>query len=146
MLHARLLDAQHTLLLGAPSAGARLFRHWLKTGLADRAVRLQREETRARHALAREALGPLAGNREGAGHHLWLRLPGRWRAGTLVERLRAADVHLLAGDLFAYGRAQVPHALRLSLSAAADRPSLERALRLLRHTVEHDARGHEVVA
>jgi hypothetical protein len=40
----------------------------------------------------------------------------------------------------------VPHALRLSLSAAADRASLARALGLLRHTVEHDARGHEVVA
>jgi len=145
-LHARLLDAQHTLLLGAPTPGAKLFRHWLRSGLADRAVRFQRDETRARHALAREALGPLAPNGEGAGHHLWLRLPGRWRAGTLVERLKAADVHVLAGDLFAYGRARVPHALRLSLSAAADRASLERALRLLRHTVEHDARGHEVVA
>ncbi len=146
MLHARLLDAQHTLLLGPPTAGAKLFRHWLKTGLADRAVRFQREETARRHALAREVLGPLAPNAGGAGHHLWLRLPGRWRAGALVDRLKAADVHVLAGDLFAYGRARVPHALRLSLSAAADRASLERALRLLRHTVEHDARGHEVVA
>ena len=146
MLHARLLDAQHTLLLGPPTPGAKLFRHWLASGLADRAVRFQREETAARHALAREVLGPLAPNTPGGGHHLWLRLPGRWRAGALVDRLKAADVHVLPGDLFAYGRARVPHALRLSLSAAADRASLERALRLLRHTVEHDARGHEVMA
>jgi DNA-binding transcriptional MocR family regulator len=109
-------------------------------------VRFQGEETAARHALAREVLGPLTPNTPGGGHHLWLRLPGRWRAGALVDRLKAADVHVLPGDLFAYGRARVPHALRLSLSAAADRASLERALRLLRHTVEHDARGHEVMA
>jgi DNA-binding transcriptional MocR family regulator len=146
ILHARLVDAQHTLLLGPPTPGAKLFRHWLESGLADRAVGFQREETSARHALARVVLGPLAPNTEGAGHHLWLRLPSRWRAGTLVDRLKAADVHVLPGDLFAYGRARVPHALRLSLSAAADRASLERALRLVRHTVEHDARGHEVVA
>ena len=146
ILHARLLDALHTLLLGAPTPGARLFRHWLERGLADRAVHFQREETAARHALARAALGPLAPNAAGAGHHLWLRLPGRWRAGTLVDRLKAADVHVLAGDLFAYGPGRVPHALRLSLSAAADRASLERALRLVRHIVEHDARGHEVMA
>jgi len=144
--HPRLLDAQHTLLLGAPTAGIRLFRHWLESGLADRVVRFQREETRARHTLAREILGALAPPGPGRGHHLWLPLPGRWRAGPLVERLKAAEVHVLPGDLFAYGRARVPNAIRLSLSAAADRASLERALRLLRHTVEHDARGHEVVA
>ncbi len=145
-LHARLLDAQHTMLLGVGTAGPRLFRHWLETGLADEALERQRAETHARQALARRVLGPLAPNRPGAGHHLWLPLPGRWRAGQLVDRLKAQDVHVLASDLFAYGRARVPSALRLALSAAADRPSLERALSLLRHTIEHDARGHEVVA
>ncbi len=145
-LHARLLDAQHTLMLGPPTPASTLFRRWLESGLADRALRLQRAETAARHALARTVLGPLAPNRDGAGHHLWLPLPGRWRAGALVDRLKAADVHVLAGDLFAFGRARVPEAIRLSLSAAADRGALEKALGHVRHTVEHAARGHEVVA
>ena len=145
-LQARLLDAQHTLLLGVPPLTGRLFRHWLATGTADRAVVFQRTETRARHALAREVLGPLAPNRASEGHHLWLRLPGRWRAGVLVERLRAADVLALPGDLFAYGRARVPNAIRLSLSGARDRPALRHALETLRSTIEHDARGHEVCA
>ncbi len=145
-LHARLLDAQHTMLLGVATCGPRLFRHWLETGLADEALTRQRAETVARQRLARELLGPLAPNTEGHGHHLWLPLPGRWRAGQLVERLKAQDVHILAGDLFAYGRARVPNAVRLALSAAADRAGLERALTLLRRTVEQDARGHEVVA
>jgi DNA-binding transcriptional MocR family regulator len=134
------------MFLGVPTCGARLFRHWLQTGLALDALTRQRAETLARQKLAREVLGPLAPNTPGAGHHLWLKLPGRWRAGMLVERLKAHDVHILAGDLFAYGRARTQNAVRIALSAAADRASLERALEILRHTVEQDARGHEVVA
>ncbi|MFW5679117.1 MAG: PLP-dependent aminotransferase family protein [Pseudomonadota bacterium] len=145
-LQARLLDAQHTLLLGIPPLVAKLFRGWLQSGLAEEVVLRQRAETRARHALAREVLGPLAPNRASEGHHLWLRLPGRWRASALVDRLRAVDVHVLAGDLFAFGRARVPNAIRLSLSGAPDRDALRRALELLLATVERDARGHEVCA
>ncbi len=145
-LHARVLDAQHTLLLGVPTASGRLFRHWLASGLADTALGRQREETLGRQALARRTLGPLAPNHEAQGHHLWLPLPGRWRAGLLVERLRAQHVHVLASDLFAYGRARVPNAVRIALSGAHDRASLQQALALLRRTIEHDVRGHEVVA
>ena len=145
-LQARLLDAQHTLLLGIPPLTGQLFRHWLASGTADRMVAFQRAETAARQTLARDLLGPLAPNRTFEGHHLWMRLPGRWRAGALVDRLRAADVHILPGDLFAYGRARMPNAIRLSLSGARDRPSLARALEILRATIERDARGHEVCA
>jgi hypothetical protein len=60
--------------------------------------------------------------------------------------LRSADVHVLAGDLFAFGRARVPNAVRLSLSGAPDRASLRRARELLVATIERDARGHEVCA
>ncbi len=145
-LHARLLDAQHTLLLGVPALTSKVFRHWLRSGLADEVVAHQRTETRQRHALAKAVLGPLAGNRTAEGHHLWLRLPGRWRASALVDRLREADVHVLAGDLFAFGRARVPNAIRLALSGAKDQAALKRALELLVATVERDARSHEVCA
>ncbi|MEO1090334.1 MAG: PLP-dependent aminotransferase family protein [Pseudomonadota bacterium] len=145
-LRARLVDAQHTMLLGLPPLAARLFRHWLDSGLADRVVDHQRSETEARQVLARRVLGPLAPNARTEGHHLWLRVPGRWRASALVDRLRAADVHVLAGDLFAFGRARVPNAIRLALSGAVDRASLERAMEILVRTVEQDARGHEVCA
>ena len=145
-LQARLLDAQHTLLLGVPPLPPKVFRHWLASGLADQVVAHQRAETRQRHALAKAALGPLAPNRAGEGHHLWLRLPGRWRASALVDRLREADVHVLAGDLFAFGRARVPNAIRLALSGAKDQAALRRALDILVATIERDARGHEVCA
>ncbi|TVQ35516.1 MAG: PLP-dependent aminotransferase family protein [Geminicoccaceae bacterium] len=145
-LHARLLDAQHTLLLGIPALTGKVFRHWLQSGLADEVVRAQRAETQARHQIARSTLGPLCPNRLGEGHHLWLRLPGRWRASALVERLKAANVHVLAGDLFAFGRARVPNAIRLSLSGAKDQAALRQALELLLATIERDARGHEVCA
>ena len=142
----RILEAQHDLFLTCPPLLAELFRHWLANGTADRLARAQRLEAGARHALAREVLGRHRYCAQPASYHLWLPLPPPWRTADFTAALRDRGVAIEPGSSFAADPANAPHAVRVSLSAAASRERLTRALTILAETLDAaPARRREVI-
>jgi DNA-binding transcriptional MocR family regulator len=145
-LQQRILEAQHDLFLTCPPLMAELFRHWLANGTADRLARAQRLEATARQALAREVLGRHHYCAEPASYHLWLPLPPPWRTAEFNAAVRDRGVAVDPGSTFAIDPANAPHAVRVSLSAAASRERLTRALTILAETLDTaPARRRDVI-
>ncbi|MCC6849809.1 MAG: PLP-dependent aminotransferase family protein [Deltaproteobacteria bacterium] len=108
---------------------------WIEDGTADRVAAAQRREAAARQALARTALGDLVAGTHPQALHLWLELPEPWRGETFARAARERGVAIAPAEVFAAGRGAAPHAVRLGLGGARDRPELERALAVVRDTL-----------
>jgi DNA-binding transcriptional MocR family regulator len=61
------------------------------------------------------------------GHHLWLRLPGHWRAGDFAEHADRVGVSIVPSSAFAVATRPI-EAVRISLGVAPDRGALEDGL------------------
>jgi DNA-binding transcriptional MocR family regulator len=114
---------------------AELFRHWLANGMADRLARRQRVEAAARQELARDLLSGHAYRAQPSSYHVWLPLPPPWRTTEFIAALRARGVVVDPGSAFAADPANAPHAVRISLSAAASRERLTRGLAVVAETL-----------
>jgi DNA-binding transcriptional MocR family regulator len=145
-LHERIADAQHDLFLTCPPLLAELFRYWVANGTADQLARRQRLEAGARQRVAHEALGSHHYRAQPTSYHLWLPLPPPWRTAEFLGVVRERGVAIDPGSAFAVERMNAPHAVRVSLSAAASRERLARALQILARTLdEAPARRREVI-
>jgi DNA-binding transcriptional MocR family regulator len=145
-LFQRVAEAQHDLFLTCPPLMAELFTHLLRDGTAEQLAARQRQEAAARQRLAREVLGAHAYLAQPTSYHLWLPLPAPWRTTQFVEEAGERGVAIDPASAFAIDRARAPHAVRVSLSAAAGHERLRRALRILADTLdETPARRREVI-
>ncbi|HSA82405.1 MAG TPA: PLP-dependent aminotransferase family protein [Geminicoccaceae bacterium] len=145
-LHQRIAETQHDLFLTCPPLMAELFSRWLRDGTADRLARRQRVEASARQELARGLLGGHPYQAQPTSYHLWLPLPPPWRTAEFTAAVQERGVVVDPGSTFAVDPAKAPHAVRVSLSAAASRERLARALAVLADTLAAaPARRREVI-
>ncbi|HSE76821.1 MAG TPA: PLP-dependent aminotransferase family protein [Alphaproteobacteria bacterium] len=119
-----------TTWMSTPLTTEIAMRH-MADGSARRMAEWQRQEAIARQAIARRILGHADMATHPAAFHLWLKLPEPWRREEYAAQARRRGVGVAPADAFAVGRAPVPHAVRIGLSAARDRAQLERALGVL---------------
>ncbi len=139
-------EAQHDLFLTCPPLMAELFKLWVGDGTAERLARRQSIEARARQELAHEILSPHTYQAQPASYHIWLPLPPPWRTSQFVAAARDRGVAVDPGAAFAIDRAQAPHAVRVSLSAATSRTRLRQGLGILARLLdEAPARRREVI-
>jgi DNA-binding transcriptional MocR family regulator len=139
-------DVQHDLFLTCPPLMAELFKLWLGNGTVERLARRQCVEAGARQELAREILAGHAYHAQPTTYHLWLPLPAPWRTSQFVAAAKARGVEVDPGSAFAVDRAQAPHAVRVSLSAAASRDRLRCGLQILAELLDDPpARRREVI-
>lgn len=102
---------------------------WIEEGAADAAVQWRRREARVRYDLAAKVLGrKIAREIDHPAFHFWMSLPKQWRADEFVRQAKTCGVVLSPPDLFAVGRASVPHAIRVCLGSTRDRETLRRGL------------------
>jgi DNA-binding transcriptional MocR family regulator len=142
----RLLDAQHDLFLTCPPLMAELFAQLVRDGTAEQLAARQRQEASVRQRLAREVLGTRAHLAQPTSYHLWLPLPPPWRATEFIAHVAERGVMVDPATAFAVDRARAPHAVRVSLSAAASNDRLRRGLQVLAETLgEMPARRREVI-
>ena len=134
-LQQRIADAQHDLFLACPPLMAELFSRWLRDGTADRLVRQQRVEAAARQQLAADLLRGQRYQAQPTSYHLWLALPPPWRSAEFAAAAQERGVAVDPGASFAVDPATAPHAVRVSLSAAASRERLARGLAMLTDTL-----------
>ncbi|HEX2478738.1 MAG TPA: PLP-dependent aminotransferase family protein [Geminicoccaceae bacterium] len=142
----RLADAQHDLFLTCPPLMAELFTQLVRDGTAEQLAARQRQEAMVRQLIAREVLGARAHVAQPTSYHLWLPLPPPWRTAEFIEHVGERGVMVDPATAFAVDRARAPHAVRVSLSAAANHDRLRRGLQVLAEALgEMPARPREVI-
>jgi DNA-binding transcriptional MocR family regulator len=145
-LFQQVAEAQHDLFLTCPPLMAELFTQLLRDGTAEQLAARQRQEAAVRQQLAQEVLSAHAYLAQPASYHLWLPLPTPWRTTEFVEIAGERGVVIDPATAFAIDRAGAPHAVRVSLSAAAGHDRLRRGLRILAETLDGTpARRREVI-
>jgi DNA-binding transcriptional MocR family regulator len=138
--------AQHDLFLTCPPLMAELFTRLVADGTAERLAARQRLEAATRQRIAREVLGARSYRAQPTSYHLWLPLPPPWRTSEFVETVIGRGVAVDPATAFAVERTRAPHAVRVSLSAAAGHDRLRRGLRILAETLrEMPARRRDVI-
>lgn len=122
----------------SPPLMTELTLRWLTDGTADRLMERKRAESEARQALVAEVLGGCGRlEHERFAGHAWLHLPEPWRADELVAEARRRGVQVTPASMFATGRANAPHAIRLCVGTPRDRAVLRRGLETLATILEH---------
>lgn len=141
-----LIDAAQTAMrassiMASPllqEAAARL----INDGTAQKSAELIREEVRARQLIAGRILGDAEMARQPTSMHLWLTLPDPWRREAFAAETSRRNVGVAAADVFSTGRQAMPHAVRVSVSAARSRAQLEMGLSILAELLESEAAAH----
>lgn len=120
-----------------PPLTAEIIARWVQDGTADELVVRRRREAQERLELAREVLGDVLPKAiRGPTYHLWLKLPGGWRAEGFTAQARRRGVSVTPAELFTVGPATAPAAVRVCLGAPRTRASLEKGLQRLKETLE----------
>ncbi len=127
----RLIGALRSTTWMATPLTAEVATRLIRSGAAAKLADWQREEAIARQLIARRLFGNVEYASHPASFHIWLKLPEPWRREEYTAQARRRGVGVASADAFAVGRAPVPHAVRIGLSAARDRAELERALIVL---------------
>lgn len=115
-----------TPLMAAPLMPA-LATRWIADGTLDEIPKAIRAENAARQQLAASILRDVSFAADAHGHHLWLRLPGHWRAGDLAAHADRFGLSITPSSAFAVATPSI-EAVRISLGVARDRDALEDGL------------------
>jgi DNA-binding transcriptional MocR family regulator len=140
-----IVHAQHDLFLSCPPLMAELFARLVADGTAERLAGRQRVEAAARQRMAREILGTRPYRAHPTSYHLWLPLPPPWRNTEFIAAVVERGVAVDPATAFAVERAHAPHAVRVSLSAAAGHDRLRRGLAILAATLDQTPERHRDV-
>jgi DNA-binding transcriptional MocR family regulator len=130
-LRARLLSTLYAMSLCRPPLTAEIAQRWLESGAAVRLLAAQRRETRARQALAAERLSGFRLAAHPASFHVLMHLPEPWTAEAFASAARGRGVGVVPAAAFAAAPAAAPRTVRVSLTEARDRATLDRALAIL---------------
>ena len=115
---------------------------WMESGQAKALLEWQRSEIQARQALAIRYLEPWLEQRPETGcFYLWLKMERPGQGQALGMRLLEQGIKIGQGAPFWIGAGPAPEYVRVCLSAAYDRDTLENALRLIAQglTAQQDA-------
>ncbi|HXH04200.1 MAG TPA: PLP-dependent aminotransferase family protein [Candidatus Competibacteraceae bacterium] len=139
---ATLLERVRTVLRShcwmAPPLMMEVASRWLASPRGQARLEWQRQELRARQALAAEYLTGYDYRAHAEGFNLWLLLPEPWRSGPFVARLLSRGVRVQPAETFAVGRYPAPQAIRLCLSSAPSRERLAEGLAVIRATLAEE--------
>jgi len=103
----------------------------VRSRLADEMTARIRADAITRLGIAERMLEGFSFQATPGGFHIWLQLPEPWRAQDLVAAARDRGVSMTSTELFVPGRAETPHALRVSICATRTHAELERGLTAL---------------
>ncbi len=132
-----------TILMAPPLMSA-LVTRWIADGVLDEIAKSIRLENAERQKLAASILRGVDFAADPHGHHLWMRLPGHWRASDFAEHADRVGVSIVPSTAFA----TVAHpieAVRISLGVAPDRGDLEDGLTQLASLISQPSLGARAV-
>lgn len=112
----------------APPLTAEVAALWIQDGTAVEAATRKRREAQARQEIAAEVLAEHSYRTATHSYHVWMPLPGQWKAAEFVLACERRGVAVSASDTFAVSRERVENAVRLSLSGPSTREELQQGL------------------
>lgn len=115
----------------APPVMAEILAGWIMDGRVDGLTARIRSDVDARQAVAVRCLDGFAYAMAPGSFHAWLSLPDPWRAPDIVTAGRQRGLALSSTEIFVPARGDVPHAVRVSLTAPPTHADLERGLTTL---------------
>jgi DNA-binding transcriptional MocR family regulator len=140
----RLAGVLRATILMAPPLMSALVSRWIGDRSLDQLTLAIRSENAKRQKLAASILGASGFAADPHGHHLWLRLPERWRAADFAEHADRAGVSIVPASAFATAAHPV-EAVRISLGVAPDRGVLEDGLTQLASLISQPSLGVRAV-
>lgn len=114
---------------------AEIAARWIRDGTLESTVSAQQTELRQRNAMAARELDGYSLRHHSTGLHVWLELPGPWRAENFVTQLRLRNVAVTSAEPFVVGREAEPHAVRLCIGGPESRSALADALGRVREVL-----------
>ena len=124
---------------------AEIATRWIEDGTADKIISAKRQEIAARQVIAERVLGDLIGKPEQNACHIFLHLPEPWRSDDFVAQVKSKNVLVNGAEIFAVGRAVVPHAVRICLGSAQNRNHLQTGLEIIRDTLSDRPQPGEMI-
>lgn len=115
---------------------AEMAARWVENGAAERLVRAQRRETRQRHALLSQIVGPALISSHPDALCAWLRVPDAWTEEGVVRALAAEGIAVTASDPFIAGGKRPAGALRVCIGGHYTQGQLRESFERLRATFE----------
>ena len=130
----------------APPLMAGLAARWIEDGTADALVAWKRASFLRRRAAFDARFGSDASPSPACSGYLWLPLPEPWRTGDVVRQAERRGIGLSPADFFVAGRAEAPHAVRLSLGRPETDALVDEGFDALREILEGAPEvGHGIV-
>ena len=127
----KLDEARYAMTGQLPSLSFEIARRWIGDGTAAQIMRNLRRESGARQAMARKRLAGFMVDSDSAAFHVFLHLADPWRREDFIQAALSQGVKLSSASAFVIGREVAPHAVRISLAAARDQETLDRALGII---------------
>ena len=127
----KLDEARYAMTGQLPSLSFEIARRWIGDGTAAQIMRNLRRESGARQAMARKRLAGFMVDSDPAAFHVFLHLADPWRREDFIQAALSQGVKLSSASAFVIGREVAPHAVRISLAAARDQETLDRALGII---------------
>lgn len=113
----RLISGVRSTMWMPPPLMVEVATRWIDGPAADRILQEKRVEISRRQRLLDELLSGHRIDTHPRGLHAWLHLPEPWRSEEFVDQARQRGVLIAGAHAFAVGRREVPHAVRISLTA-----------------------------
>ena len=122
-----------TTVMASPITSA-LASRWIRDGVADLALSHIRKESMARQKTVARILPPGSFDTEPEAFHVWIRLPGEWRAAAFAAQMKSTGIGVVASDAFAVTK-DAPDAVRVCVGGIATRDEILHALQTIRDTL-----------
>lgn len=94
---------------------AEMAARWVENGTAERLIKAQRRETRQRHALLSQILGPVVISSHPDALCAWLGVPKGWTEDGVVRALAAKGIAVTSSDPFIAGGERPAGAMRVCI-------------------------------
>ena len=109
---------------------------WVEDGTAARLVAWQRATIAERYRIVVEEMAGLNWIGHPAALHFWLRMPGAWSAGDLVQHARALGVAVAPPDPFLTAECLDRNAVRIAVGAPHDPGRFRKGLQIIRELLK----------
>jgi DNA-binding transcriptional MocR family regulator len=127
----RLRQAVRSTCWAATPLTAEIATQWLEDDTAEQIRQSRTQEAVARLGILRDILGNHRFDSVPGHLFVWLHLPDPWRANDFVAEAARRNVRVTSAEVFAVGRTEPPHAVRICFGAPSTREALVTSLKTL---------------
>jgi DNA-binding transcriptional MocR family regulator len=115
---------------------AEIAARWVEDGTAERLLEAQRRETRLRHALLSQILGPVVSSSHPDALCAWLKTPEGWTEDGLVRSLAAHEIAVTSSEPFIPGGERPAGGMRVCIGGHYSHSHLRETFERMRATFE----------